>query len=619
MHARDRSACLSRCVRLVVIVLIAGCDSPGVPVSRVPAALRVVSGDAQTAAAGQTLADSVRVQALNRRDEPVAGVEVEFGPAPGGGTLSPARSRTDANGVARAAWTLSPAAGAQTAGVRVPRSRVAPVVFTAGATPGAAAKLNVVSGNQQTGVVDELLPQPLVVQVTDAHGNGVADVPVSWMCSTGCGLVPESNRTDGLGFSRAAWTLGRHAGLASNSVRATFQDQSVSFGAVALPGAAAGVVIHADTFNFHPASMRVRANAVDRHGNPVLAVTDFSWTISDPAIAAVSPDPVPSHATVLTHGPGTVLLTASAAGLTASTQLRLVKRNGLFSVVNTGLPPVEALNDRGQLAVFRGRTSVGVWQNGVEQVMAVSGLPEDLFSAGDRSAVDINNDGTILLYERPGRPSGSLSPENGISWLLKDGLLTSVQGWGHDLNDHDQVVGAAPGSGFLWDRGLAVLFRQLLPDGGTTRAVAINDRAQAVVNAFTDDPFSVTGEEWAYVWEGDHYTPIPRPHPDCIAWWAEDINNSGHVLVNCIRGMLAAFLWDGSDFTDLAPLRHACALNDHGEIVGLGGGGVYWWRDGQATRLVDAPTLVPPHPRINNRGEIVLNLSSRAFFLTPIP
>lgn len=78
------------------------------------AALRVTGGNYQSAAAGATLAEPLRVRALDRFDNPVAGAAVTFVVVDGGGAIAADTVFTDGLGNATSQpWTLGPIAGEQ--------------------------------------------------------------------------------------------------------------------------------------------------------------------------------------------------------------------------------------------------------------------------------------------------------------------------------------------------------------------------------------------------------------------------------------------------------------------------------------------------------------------------
>ena len=89
------------------------------------------SGDQQSGAAGQPLANELRV-VVTRDGTPQANVPVVWSTT--GGGLDPASAPTDASGIGTSTWTLGPAAGPQTAQAAVQGATGSPVSFGATAT-----------------------------------------------------------------------------------------------------------------------------------------------------------------------------------------------------------------------------------------------------------------------------------------------------------------------------------------------------------------------------------------------------------------------------------------------------------------------------------------------------
>jgi plastocyanin len=90
------------------------------------------SGDAQVAAAGRELPQGLRV-VVTADGAPAPGVVVTW--ATSEGTLAPTTDTTDAEGVSTARWTLKFLFAQQVARARLGVAGVAPVTFTAIATP----------------------------------------------------------------------------------------------------------------------------------------------------------------------------------------------------------------------------------------------------------------------------------------------------------------------------------------------------------------------------------------------------------------------------------------------------------------------------------------------------
>ena len=71
------------------------------------------------------------------------------------------------------------------------------------------ARLRSVSGNNQEGIREHLLPEPLVVRVEDEGGSGVASVSVTFSPGAESGTVsPDTATTGTLGHASTEWTLG---------------------------------------------------------------------------------------------------------------------------------------------------------------------------------------------------------------------------------------------------------------------------------------------------------------------------------------------------------------------------------------------------------------------------
>jgi subtilisin family serine protease len=78
------------------------------------------------------------------------------------------------------------------------------------------------SGDHQVGPAGTLLQNPIIVKVTDADGNAVKGVPVTFGVQTGGGFLSQTAAsTDPQGRAATQWTLGPNAGTDNNAVTAT--------------------------------------------------------------------------------------------------------------------------------------------------------------------------------------------------------------------------------------------------------------------------------------------------------------------------------------------------------------------------------------------------------------
>lgn len=321
-------------------------------------------------------------------------------------------------------------------------------------------------------------------------------------------------------------------------------------------------------------------------------------------------------------------ITATAGGITGSTQFRVALLEAPFTAVRIGWSFAHALNDRGDVVRLADTATVQRWSGGQTTAYQVPALSNACCNASTVIS-RLTDEGVMLIHRRFPGPYAPIPDD--IGWTLQGAALTGLPGAGHDMNDHGQVagtvrVGTFEYAAYLWEGGQMVRLHGVSELAASTSAVALNNRGQVLVNRsrpvctpnhWFDCPWGIYAR--AYVWEDGHYTPIPRPHPACSEWRALDINDAGHVLVRCIAGTDGAFVWDGTGFTDLGMLKSASELNDRGEVVAWEADGPYLWRNGKASRLIDQPRTSATSLRINNRGQILLNMPGGAYLLTPLP
>lgn len=256
-----------------------------VRVTAVATRLAAASPSDRSGVVGSTLTDPLAVRVLDRRGRGVEGISVAFA---GAGSVTPGTVVTDAEGVARASWTLGGVAGEQRVRVTVDALPGDSVIFTATAAAGAASRIVKHSGDAQTAPVGTRLPQPLQARVTDAFGNGIQGVTVTWNAEAGS-LASVTTLTDANGVVRASWTLGAAAG--TQGVTASAVGQTARFTATAAADAPARVEVvsgsgQASAIGTALADTLV-ARVVDARGNPVAGVP-VTWSV-DTLGGTVSP------------------------------------------------------------------------------------------------------------------------------------------------------------------------------------------------------------------------------------------------------------------------------------------------------------------------------------------
>ncbi|MEQ1691331.1 MAG: Ig-like domain-containing protein [Gemmatimonas sp.] len=176
---------------------------------------------------------------------PVSGVSVTFAVTAGGGAIdpvSPASVVTNASGVATlTSWTLGTIAGANTVTATVAGLTGSPVTFTATGTAGVATTIAAVSTLTQSATISTDVSAPPSVLVTDANGNPVSGVSVTFALTGGGGAIvpvsPATIVTNASGIATlTSWTVGAVPG--ANTVTATvagLAGSPVTFTATGIP------------------------------------------------------------------------------------------------------------------------------------------------------------------------------------------------------------------------------------------------------------------------------------------------------------------------------------------------------------------------------------------------
>ncbi len=176
---------LARSISLLALALAAACGGgnggggPGpTPTSLAKAA--TATGDSQVARPGASLPAPFRVIVRDQDGNPLGNVDVTWSVVAGGGSIAPATSPTDANGIATATSTLGAGAGVQTSRASRAGLSGSPVTFTAFGEINGAMTI-AASGPTPTSVTDTVLSTiPVAVTVTNHTGAGVSGVIVSW-------------------------------------------------------------------------------------------------------------------------------------------------------------------------------------------------------------------------------------------------------------------------------------------------------------------------------------------------------------------------------------------------------------------------------------------------------
>jgi hypothetical protein len=201
--------------RIVAQLLTGPADTAGVAVILPPATIVADSGSGQTGPAGGRLPNRIVARVRASDGVGVASVWVKFVVSLGGGSVSADSVLTDGAGRAGVTWTLGNVVGNQTVTATTPSLPAASAVFSATSTATGPGAIAIAAGNNQSALVGTAVATAPRVSVTDAGGNPVLGIVVTFTVTQGGGTVTGATQTtDANGFATVGtWTLGPAAGL----------------------------------------------------------------------------------------------------------------------------------------------------------------------------------------------------------------------------------------------------------------------------------------------------------------------------------------------------------------------------------------------------------------------
>ncbi len=176
--------------------------------------LQIISGNKQTGTVGTALPLPIVVQARNSSGVAVAGAAISFTDG-NGGTFSPNPAITGLNGQASTVYTLPTVAKSL-----IVTASDGSVKRTGNerAVAAAASKIAIVSGNNQSANPNTLLPNPLVVSVTDQYANAISGYTVTFSDNGAAGKFSTTTPiTNASGQASVTYTTGAKARTVSIS------------------------------------------------------------------------------------------------------------------------------------------------------------------------------------------------------------------------------------------------------------------------------------------------------------------------------------------------------------------------------------------------------------------
>jgi hypothetical protein len=164
---------------------------------------------------------------VTKNGNPDPGQTVTFAVTLGGGTVTGATQTTGADGTARVgSWTLGTSIGSNTLTATAPNITAAlgnQVLFNATAGVGAVTMIVKFAGDSDTTTVGFPVTTKPVAKATDAFGNGVSGVNVTFAVASGGGSLTGASQITGLDGTATvgSWTLGPAPGTNTLTASAT--------------------------------------------------------------------------------------------------------------------------------------------------------------------------------------------------------------------------------------------------------------------------------------------------------------------------------------------------------------------------------------------------------------
>jgi len=263
-------------LRLTAAALCAAafaCGKSGPTEPRKATSIEVLAGDGQIGEVGAALPVRIQVRTKDQQG-PVGGVLVVVSTeSQGGGSTAPRSVTTSASGTAEIVWTLGGKLGAQT--LTISSSGIPSVTVAASATPGPPAVVSATTEVLQFTVVSKPVTVIPAVQVTDAFGNPIGGVVVTFELTVlGSVLTGTDRVSDGNGLAAlGSWTIGPDAirygirARLAGGAAAVFEAQGIPATVTAVAGI--GQTANAGTAVAVPPA--VRASRED--GSPLPGVT----------------------------------------------------------------------------------------------------------------------------------------------------------------------------------------------------------------------------------------------------------------------------------------------------------------------------------------------------------
>jgi len=419
----------ARLSAIATIGALAACGSSTEPKKKdvVPATITAQTTDTVRATVGAVVTTPLTVTVKNAAGEAIDSATVVFAVATGGGSVSATSVITNASGQASTTWTLGKTPGVQT--VTATAGALPAVTFPAVAAVGAAAAIAKVSGDAQTATVGATVAIAPSVKISDAFGNPVPNVLVTFTVGSGGGSVTAgSANTDATGVAKVgSWKLGSSAG--ANTLVATAGALTTTFSATATVGAAVAITLTPAG----PAELDIgqtvalTARVVDASGN-VLTNPTVTYVTSNASAATVSTTGV-----ITAVGGGAATITATSGAATQTYSVTVIGHPNGSAISNTiqlgAAIPGEVAFTKDVMLVATGLSSVVVLDASATAITStiamttpVSLLVAPKRAAGPAIAVNVGTTSRLWFIDPP---TSSVVDSLDISEIITSAAMTS--------------------------------------------------------------------------------------------------------------------------------------------------------------------------------------------------
>jgi len=453
-------------------------------------------------------------------------------------------------------------------------------------------KIEMAAGNGQSGAVEQPLPNPLVVLVTDGSGAPLADVTVQWSAVGGGTVSNSSTKTGSDGHASVQRVLGPTAGQQSTTASVSgYEGSPVTFVSTAVDGGSPGLALITQ-----PPGSALSAEVFEPANQPVVAVNDDQG--NPRAGVAVTAQLASGSGTL----EGTTTITTDANGRAAFPDLGIRGQGSTAIAFSTGSSSVTSNNIT--ITPLSTEATTGAWGPVVNWTIVplhMSLLPNGkIFAWGKRDPADTI--GMPQIWDPAAGPP-TTSTEIQISdmlfcaghTLLPDGRLMSAGGHHHDdagikatyFFSPDGSAQKGPDMAFgRWYPTLTVLW------DGRVLTMAGRNETETVITI----PEIFEGNQWVQL-PGGSSVALPYYPRNFVDPQGRGVFMAGERIMSRWFNPDASSAGGRGSWTSGPSHRYAfnrdygtAAMYDDGKILYAGGGGYPRWSSPPADKSDVAPT-----------------------------